>query len=45
MKGHYKKRNCTCEPKKCTCDKTWTYWVDLGRDPKTGERRQKSKGL
>lgn len=44
MKGHYKKRNCTCEPKKCTCDKTWTYWVDLGRDPKTGERRQTSKG-
>jgi len=23
---------------------TWTYVVDIGRDPKTGKRKQKSKG-
>jgi integrase len=45
MKGYYKRRNCVCDdPKKCSCGKSWTYWVDIGLDPKTGERRQKSKG-
>jgi integrase len=45
MKGTYKRRNCKCDSeKKCSCGKTWTYWVDIGPDPKTGERRQKSKG-
>ncbi|OIJ16211.1 site-specific integrase [Anaerobacillus arseniciselenatis] len=45
MKGYYKRRNCECDdPKKCSCGKTWTYWVDIGPDPKTGERRQISKG-
>ncbi|BCB02126.1 site-specific integrase [Bacillus sp. KH172YL63] len=46
MKGHYKRRNCKCNPKKkCACGgKTWTFWVDIGPDPKTGERRQESRG-
>ncbi|TYS12990.1 site-specific integrase [Rossellomorea vietnamensis] len=46
MKGTYKRRNCKCDPKKkCSCGgKTWTYWVDIGRDPKTGKRKQVSKG-
>ncbi|MDQ0254138.1 integrase [Evansella vedderi] len=45
MKGYYKRRNCECDdPKKCSCGKSWTFWVDVGPDPKTGERRQISKG-
>lgn len=32
------------DQKKCSCGKSWTYWVDIGPDPKTGERRQKTKG-
>lgn len=45
MKGTYKRRNCKCNPdKKCLCGKTWTYWVDIGPDPKSGKRRQRSKG-
>ncbi|MCM3768148.1 site-specific integrase [Neobacillus niacini] len=46
MKGHYKRRNCKCNPKKkCTCGgKTWTFWVDIGPDPKTGGRRQETRG-
>lgn len=45
MKGTYKRRNCKCDPeKKCSCGKTWTYWVDIGPDPKSGKRRQVSKG-
>jgi hypothetical protein len=27
-----------------SCGKTWTFWVDIGPDPKTGERKQISKG-
>jgi integrase len=45
MKGHYKRRNCKCDPnKKCSCGKSWTYWVDIGPDPRSGERRQITKG-
>lgn len=42
MKGHYFKRNCKCKIENCGC--TWTYVVDIGKDPLTGERRQKWKG-
>ncbi|MBT2644771.1 site-specific integrase [Bacillus sp. ISL-41] len=42
MKGHYYKRDCKCEVEDCTCK--WTYVVDNGVNPKTGRRRQKSKG-
>ena len=41
MKGHYYQRDCTCETESCGC--TWTYVIDLGRDPLTGKRQQKSK--
>jgi Arm DNA-binding domain len=33
MKGHVYKRG-----------ETWTFVVDVGRDPVTGKRKQKSKG-
>lgn len=42
MKGHYYKRNCKCNIENCGC--TWTYVVDIGKDPLTNERIQKSKG-
>jgi len=42
MKGHYYKRDCTCEIENCGC--TWTFVIDIGKDPLTRERRQKSQG-
>lgn len=44
MKGHFYRRGCTCNKKRCSCGSTWTFVVDIGIDPKTGKRRQKSKG-
>ncbi|TFB13686.1 site-specific integrase [Filobacillus milosensis] len=44
MKGHVYRRGCTCKKKKCTCRAKYTYVVDVGIDPKTGKRKQKSKG-
>lgn len=41
MKGHYYKRNCTCNTENCGCK--WTFVIDLGKDFITGKRRQKSK--
>ena len=32
MRGHVQRRG-----------KTWAYWVDIGRDPATGRRRQRTK--
>lgn len=43
MKGHLYRRNCTCKKKKCTCGAKWAYVVDIGIDPITGKRKQKSK--
>ncbi|WML42714.1 tyrosine-type recombinase/integrase [Neobacillus sp. PS3-40] len=43
MKGHLYRRNCTCKKKKCTCSAKWAYVVDVGIDPITGKRKQKSK--
>ncbi|BCB02121.1 site-specific integrase [Bacillus sp. KH172YL63] len=43
MKGHFYRRNCTCKKKKCTCGAKWAYVVDIGIDPFTGKRKQKSK--
>lgn len=42
MKGHYYKRDCTCETENCGC--TWTFVIDIGKDPLSRERRQKSQG-
>lgn len=44
MKGHFYKPNCKCTGKKCTCGATWSYIIDVGRDPATGRRKQKKKG-
>lgn len=40
MAGHVYKPYCKCkDAKKCTCNATWTYIIDLGRkNPKTGRR-------
>lgn len=43
MKGHFYKRGCTCT-EKCTCNKKWTFVMDVGKDLKTGRRKQVSKG-
>ncbi|KPL57833.1 tyrosine-type recombinase/integrase [Rossellomorea vietnamensis] len=43
MKGHFYRRNCTCKKNKCTCGAKWAYVVDVGIDPITGKRKQKSK--
>ncbi|MDB5053260.1 MAG: ydcL [Bacilli bacterium] len=46
MKGSFRKRGCKCpkDRKKCTCGATWSFRIDLGKDPITGERIQKEKG-
>ncbi|WP_373316068.1 Arm DNA-binding domain-containing protein [Siminovitchia terrae] len=44
MKGHFYRRGCFCKKKRCSCGSTWTFVVDIGIDPKTRKRRQKSKG-
>ncbi|WP_066301125.1 tyrosine-type recombinase/integrase [Bacillus sp. FJAT-29937] len=44
MKGHIYRRNCTCKKKKkCSCGSKWAFVVDIGIDPITGKRKQKSK--
>lgn len=42
MQGYFRKRGCKCDGKRCTCDATWSFSIDLGRDPKTGKRKQKT---
>lgn len=44
MKGHFYRRGCTCKKKRCTCGSTWSFVIDIGRDPSTGKRKQKTKG-
>lgn len=43
MKGHFYKRSCKCKKRKCTCGSKWAYVVDIGIDPITGKRKQKTK--
>lgn len=43
MKGHFYKRGCKCKKKKCTCGAKWAFVIDIGLDPKTGKRSQKTK--
>lgn len=43
MKGSFRKRGCKCpkgKGKKCTCGSTWSFRIDIGKDPKTGTRLQ-----
>jgi integrase len=43
MKGSFRKRGCTCpDKKKCKCDATWSFSLDIGRDELTGKRKQKT---
>ncbi|WP_238652331.1 site-specific integrase [Paenibacillus piscarius] len=45
MAGYYRKRGCKCEEgKKCTCGATWSFTLDIGRDPVTNKRKQKEVG-
>jgi integrase len=44
MVGHYFKRGCKCDVKNCSCNKKWSFAIDIGMDPKTGKRQQKTKG-
>ncbi|MEW4309460.1 tyrosine-type recombinase/integrase [Rossellomorea marisflavi] len=39
MKGSYFKRHCTCG-EKCTCDKKWSFVIDVGKYLKLGKRKQ-----
>src|SRR5690606_5425395 len=43
MKGHFYRRGCKCKKKKCTCGSKWAFVVDVGIDPVTGNRKQKTK--
>lgn len=43
MKGHFYRRGCTCEKKNCSCGSKWSFVIDIGIDPETGKRKQKSK--
>lgn len=41
MKGHFYKPHCKCpKDKKCKCNATWSFIIDIGQ----GERKQKKKG-
>jgi integrase len=41
--AYFRKRGCKCEKgKKCTCGATWSFSIDVGRDPKTNKRKQKT---
>lgn len=44
MKGYFRRRGCTCKKKRCTCGAKWSFTVDIGPDPATGERLQKTQG-
>ena len=44
MKGSFYRRGCSCKKKKCTCGAKWSFTIDIGINPETGKRRQKSKG-
>jgi integrase len=41
MRGSFRKRGCKCEGK-CKCDATWSFSLDVGRDPVTNKRKQKT---
>lgn len=43
MKGHFYRRNCKCKKKKCTCGSKWAFTIDIGVDPVTGKRKQKTR--
>lgn len=45
MAGTVHRPKCKCEDKKkCKCGAAWAFIVNVGRDPRTGKYRQKTKG-
>lgn len=40
---YYRKRGCKCKGK-CNCDATWSFTIDVGRDPVTNKRIQRQEG-
>ena len=42
MKGHFRKRGCKCPRNNCTCGKNWSFVIDVGKNPETGNRKQRS---
>lgn len=45
MKGYFRKRGCKCndKSKRCKCNTTWSFTIDIGYDPLTGKRKQRMK--
>ncbi len=43
MKGHFYRQGCTCKKKNCSCGSKWAFVIDIGIDPVTGKRKQKTK--
>lgn len=42
--AYFYKPKCKCDKdKKCKCGASWAYMIDIGKDPKTGKRKQKKK--
>jgi len=44
LQGHFFKRGCKCNLGNCTCNKKWSYVIDVGINPENGNRKQKTKG-
>ncbi|NHN33501.1 site-specific integrase [Paenibacillus agricola] len=41
MQGYFRQRGCKCDKqKRCTCGATWSFTLDLGKDPITNKRKQ-----
>lgn len=41
--AYFRKRGCKCkDKKKCTCGAKWSFTIDIGVDPTTGKRKQKT---
>lgn len=42
--AYFYKPKCKCDKnKKCKCGASWAYMIDIGKDPKTGKRKQRKK--
>ncbi|PFO04668.1 site-specific integrase [Bacillus sp. AFS076308] len=41
--SHIYRPRCKCKGTKCKCGASWAYIIDIGKDPKTGKRKQKKK--
>lgn len=42
--AYFRRRGCKCpNKKKCKCDAKWSFTIDIGTDPQTGERKQATR--